>query len=92
MDLREVLLIVCILALFVGLFMPVVKNIAVYIGALDIPDKRKVHRVPIPRLGGLGIYAGFLVGYMLFGHESIQMNSVLIGSFIIVMTGMIDDI
>lgn len=92
MNYKEVLLIVCILALFVGLFMPVIKKIAVYIGALDIPDKRKVHKVPIPRLGGLGIYAGFLVGYMLFGHESIQMNSVLIGSFIIIVTGMIDDI
>ncbi len=91
MDYKEVILIVGILALFVGLVMPTVKKIAVYIGALDIPDKRKVHSVPIPRLGGLGIYAGFLVGYMLFGHESIQMNSVLIGSFIIVLTGMIDD-
>lgn len=92
MDLREVLLIVIILALFVGLFMPIIKKIAVFVGALDIPDKRKVHKTPIPRLGGLGIYAGFLVGYMLFGHESVQMNSVLIGSFIIMITGMIDDI
>lgn len=92
MDVKEVLLIVSILALFVGIFMPVIKKIAIFVGALDIPNKRKVHRVPIPRLGGLGIYAGFLVGYMLFGHESIQMNSVLIGSFIIIITGMIDDI
>lgn len=92
MDLREVLLIVIILALFVGLFMPIIKKIAVFVGALDIPDKRKVHKTPIPRLGGLGIYAGFLAGYMLFGHESVQMNSVLIGSFIIMITGMIDDI
>lgn len=92
MDYKEVMLIVGILALFVALFMPVIKKIAVYIEALDIPDKRKVHSVPIPRLGGLGIYAGFLVGYMLFGYESIQMNSVLIGSFIIIITGMIDDI
>ena len=92
MDFKEVILIVGILALFVGMFMPIIKKIAVFIGALDIPNKRKVHKLPIPRLGGLGIYAGFLVGYMLFGHESIQMNSVLIGSFIIVITGMIDDI
>ena len=92
MDLREVLLIVVILALFVGLFMPIIKKIAVFVGALDIPDKRKVHKTPIPRLGGLGIYAGFLAGYMLFGYQSVQMNSVLIGSFIIMITGMIDDI
>ena len=78
--------------LFVALLMPIVKRIAIHIGALDIPNKRKVHKVPIPRLGGLGIYVGFLLGYVLFGWESIQMNAILIGSFIIVITGIIDDI
>ena len=92
MSLSEVIAIVVITMLFVVVFIPIVKEIAVYVGALDIPDKRKVHSVPIPRLGGLGIYAGFLLGYILFGHQSIQMNSILIGSFIIVLTGVIDDI
>ena len=92
MSIVSILAIVIITMLFVFLFIPIVKQIAIYIGALDIPDKRKVHKVPIPRLGGLGIYAGFLLGYILFGKESIQMNSILIGSFIIIVTGMIDDI
>ena len=92
MSLFNVILIVVITMVFVMVFIPVVKNIAIYIGALDIPDMRKVHNEPIPRLGGLGIYAGFLIGYILFGHQSIQMNSILIGSFIIIITGMIDDI
>jgi UDP-GlcNAc:undecaprenyl-phosphate GlcNAc-1-phosphate transferase len=78
--------------LFVMFFIPIVRGIAVHVGALDIPNKRKVHKKPIPRLGGLGIYAGFLLGYMLFGHESIQMNAILIGSIIIIITGIIDDI
>lgn len=92
MEYKELFLMVFITFLFVALFTPIVKRIAVHIGALDIPNKRKVHKVPIPRLGGLGIYAGFLLGYMLFGRESIQMNAILIGSFIIVITGIIDDI
>lgn len=92
MELREVLSIVLVTMLFVSLFMPVVKKIAVHIGAIDIPNKRKVHKVPIPRLGGLGIYAGFLLGYLLFGHQSVQMNSILMGSIIVIITGMIDDI
>ena len=91
MKLNEVITIVFVTMLFVMLFMPIIKRIAVYVGALDIPDKRKVHSTPIPRLGGLGIYAGFVLGYMLFGHQSVQMNSILIGSFIIILTGMIDD-
>ena len=92
MKLNEVITIVLVTMLFVMLFMPIIKRIAVYVGALDIPDKRKVHSTPIPRLGGLGIYAGFVLGYMLFGHQSVQMNSILIGSFIIVLTGIFDDI
>lgn len=86
------LLIVGVCLIIVALIIPLVKKIALHINALDIPDARKVHTKPIPRLGGLGIFIGFLVGYMIFGENTIQMNSILIGSFIIVLTGMIDDI
>ena len=86
------LLVVGVCLIIVAALIPFVKKIAVHINALDIPDARKVHTKPIPRLGGLGIFMGFLVGYMIFGQSTIQMNSILIGSFIIVLTGMIDDI
>ena len=46
----------------------------------------------MPRLGGLGIFAGFLLGYMLFGNHTYLMNSVLIASFVLLIVGMIDDI
>ena len=69
-----------------------IKKIAIHIGAMDIPNKRKVHTKPMPRLGGLGVFLTFLFGYMLFGVQSIQMNSILIGAFIIVTVGVIDDI
>ena len=92
MSITEVILVAVVVMLFVMLFIPIVKNIAVHVGALDIPDARKVHKAPMPRMGGLGIFAGFLVGYVLFGYQSIQMNSILIGSFIIILTGIADDI
>ena len=91
-EIYKSLLIVGVTMIFVTLFIPFVKRIAKHIGAIDIPNERKVHKNPIPRLGGLGIYAGFLLGYMLFGHPSLQMNSILIGSFIIIITGLCDDI
>lgn len=69
-----------------------VKKIAKHIGAMDIPNERKVHKTPMPRLGGIAIFMGFLIGYMLFGVQSTQMNSILIGSFIILIIGVIDDI
>ena len=86
------LLVVGVCLIIVAFIIPIVKKIAIHINALDIPDARKVHTKPIPRLGGLGIFIGFLIGYMIFGQNTIQMNSILIGSFIIVLTGMIDDI
>ena len=92
MTIEKILLIVGVTFLFTVLFIPIVGKIACFIGAMDIPNARKVHTKPIPRLGGLGIYAGFLLGYMLFGEQTIQMNAVLIGSIIIIITGIFDDI
>lgn len=75
------------------LLTPIVKRIAFHIGAIDIPDhKRKVHNHEIPRLGGLAIFISFLLGYMLFAPKTTQMLSILIGGFIIILVGMIDDI
>ena len=71
---------------------PFVKKIAIHVNALDIPNERKVHKKPMPRLGGIGVFFAFLVGYMLFGEMTKEMNSILIGSFIILLTGIIDDI
>jgi len=89
----EIILITLITFVFTTLIMPIVTKIAKHVNAIDVPkDNRRVHTKPIPRLGGLGIFAGFLFGYMLFGVHSIQMNSILIGSFIIIITGIIDDI
>lgn len=76
--------------------MPFMKKIAHHIGAIDYPSKkegnRHIHKKATPKLGGVGIFLAFLLGYMLFGHHSIKMNSILIGSIIIVLTGIIDDI
>lgn len=91
--LDEVFLMVIVTFIFTALIMPITSKIAYHIGAIDIPkDKRRVHTKPIPKLGGLGIYAGFLFGYMLFGVHSVEMNSILIASFIIILTGILDDI
>ena len=91
--LDEIFLIVITTFVFTALIMPLTNKIAEHIGAIDAPkDNRRVHDKPIPKLGGLGIFIGFLFGYMLFGVQSIQMNSILIGSFIIIIYGIIDDI
>ena len=74
------------------ILVPLVRDIAMHINAIDIPDKRKVHKKPMPRLGGLAIFLSFLIGYMFFAPLTTQMISILIGSFLIVLLGIIDDI
>lgn len=90
--LSRILVIIATTFITVAILIPFIKNIANHVGAVDVPDARKVHSKIMPRLGGLGIFFGFLVGYMLFGTPSALMNSILIGSFIIVLTGVVDDI
>lgn len=79
-----------------AIIMEVMKKIAVHIGAIDIPrseeGNRHIHKEATPKLGGVGIFLAFLIGYMFFGEQSVRMNSILIGSFIMVLTGIIDDI
>ena len=92
MSIEKILLIVFITFVFTTAFIPFVIKIANHVGALDIPNDRKIHKKPMPRLGGIGIFAGFLVGYLLFGEMTYMMNSILIASFVILITGIIDDI
>ena len=87
MEIRQVLLIILTTFIMSFVFVYFTGKIARYLGAMDMPNERKVHTKPIPRLGGLGIYASFLTGYMIFGRHSLQMNAILIGSFIILITG-----
>ena len=77
---------------FVVLIIPYIRKIAVKIGAVDVPRTRHIHKKTTPKLGGLAIFLGFLLGYMFFGTHSSTMNAVLIGSFLIILLGVIDDI
>lgn len=74
------------------ILVPISKRVAFHINALDYPNKRKIHNKIMPRLGGLAIFGSFLIGYILYGSNTPQMLSILIGSFIVFVMGMIDDI
>lgn len=73
-------------------FTPPVKNFAHKVGAIDVPkDARRMHKKPIPRLGGLAIYGGFLCSILIFGQLDETMLCVLLGAAIIVALGIFDD-
>lgn len=89
---HNIFLIVLVTFITSALLVPFAKKAAIHVNAMDIPNERKVHTKPMPRMGGLAIFGAFLLGYMLFARSSIQMLSILIGGFIIVFVGIIDDI
>ncbi|MET3576797.1 glycosyltransferase family 4 protein [Bhargavaea ullalensis] len=74
------------------LLTPIVKWLAVRLGAVDRPNHRKVHQRIMPRMGGLAIYGAFLVGYFILRPESEYATAILIGASIIVLIGLLDDL
>lgn len=80
-------------ALVVSFLMcPLVKSFAYKIGAIDVPkDNRRMHKKPVPRLGGLAIFLGFIVSILLFAQIEREMQGILLGAVIIVVLGVVDD-
>ena len=72
---------------------PVVRMLAQKMGAMDVPkDARRMHDHPIPRMGGLAIFLGFLLTVLLFAQLTTQVRGMLLGAVIIVVLGIFDDI
>lgn len=72
---------------------PLVRKLAYKVGAIDVPkDERRVHNKPIPRLGGLAIFLGFITAVLITTRISNKLSGVLIGATIIVIMGYFDDI
>ena len=80
-------------AFAVSYFMvPSVKRFAESVGAIDMPNARRINKVPIPRMGGIAIFCGFMVSAILFVDLTDQVKGILIGSVIIAVMGGFDDI
>ena len=71
---------------------PLVKRMAYKLGAIDVPkDNRRMHKEPIPRMGGLAIAISFILTVLIFGELDRQMRGILLGAVIIVVLGVLDD-
>ncbi|MCL2568020.1 MAG: undecaprenyl/decaprenyl-phosphate alpha-N-acetylglucosaminyl 1-phosphate transferase [Oscillospiraceae bacterium] len=72
---------------------PPVKWFAERVGAIDVPkDGRRIHKEPIPRLGGLAIFIGFVLSVVIFAEIDREIQGILLGSVLIVSIGVVDDI
>ncbi len=90
----ERLLLATVVAFAVSYMMtPPVKRFAEAVGAMDVPrDDRRMHRRPIPRMGGLAIFLGFVLSLLLFVDMSEQVMGLLLGTIVIAVMGALDDI
>jgi UDP-GlcNAc:undecaprenyl-phosphate GlcNAc-1-phosphate transferase len=86
---------------------PASHKIAVLIGAIDYPSNRRINTKPIPRCGGIAMYAGFMVASVVvyvgvryfswqivdyYVVENMNYAVMLIGLTVMFLTGLIDDI
>ncbi len=66
---------------------------AIWFGILDVPDgKVKCHRQPVPYLGGLAVYVGFISVFFYAYSCDTYMYWLLLGVTILLITGLIDDL
>ena len=89
----RLLLAICIAFVISFAATPIAKSFAINVGAIDVPgEARRVHDHPIPRMGGLAIFIGFLISVVLFVNISRPVRGILLGTVIMVIVGIIDDI
>jgi UDP-GlcNAc:undecaprenyl-phosphate GlcNAc-1-phosphate transferase len=72
---------------------PMARMIAYRIGAIDVPrDNRRMHKEPIPRLGGLSIFLGYTLTTLVFCEFTPTLVAMWLGGAILVVTGILDDV
>jgi UDP-GlcNAc:undecaprenyl-phosphate GlcNAc-1-phosphate transferase len=99
-SLKQYLLLGVFTFILVGALTPVMRRIAVRIGAFDLPNiARKQHSNPVPYLGGVAIALGILIssyGALLYSDFSMLTfglaSSVLVPALAMALMGLIDDL
>lgn len=72
---------------------PFVRRLATRLGMVDQPAERRVHTAPVPRLGGLAIYVGFILALVFFAGDWVisQAITILLGATLVSFLGIWDD-
>ena len=70
---------------------PIMVRLAPRLGMLDQPDPRKVHAVPIPRVGGVGIFVGAMVPVVLLLPMDQTLVAFVFGALVLFGFGVMDD-
>ncbi len=74
---------------------PSVKKVALALGILDHPDKRKIHNNPMPVLGSIPVFLGILVGVLFYGLNPFFHKDLLVlfsAASVLLVVGVLDDV
>jgi len=77
-----------LLTLFLCIFL---SYISPSLNLLDYPNKRKIHSVPVPLVGGISIISSFII-FTFFLDADVTFKFVIYSSVIVLLFGLIDDI
>lgn len=84
-------LVTAICFLGVTLIMPYLHKIALKYDFVDKPNERKIHKEPVPLIGGIAMYIVFNLAMIFFIGIDKKIISILAGGFIILVIGIVDD-
>jgi len=79
------------------ILIPLVRRLALRVGFVDLPSKRKIHRDPVPLGGGLAVFIAFmavnlaLLSSMSFGDAKSAVG-IIAGGVLIFLIGLYDDV
>jgi UDP-GlcNAc:undecaprenyl-phosphate/decaprenyl-phosphate GlcNAc-1-phosphate transferase len=98
---KDYVLTLLVAAAVTYLLTPLVRRVAIRVGAMHAPRERDVHTVPVPRMGGVAMYAGLAAGLLVasripqlrsnaFAQPGL-VNGLLLAGGVLVVIGIIDD-
>jgi UDP-GlcNAc:undecaprenyl-phosphate GlcNAc-1-phosphate transferase len=90
MTVNNLFIFITALVISIGI-VPIMIRLAPRLGMIDLPDPRKVHSIPIPRVGGIGIVIGALIPVILWLPIDNALASYLFGASVLLVFGVWDD-
>lgn len=86
--LQTVILSACLALIFTPLVIFQAKKWEVF----DYPSERRVHQIPVPRLGGIAIYLSFWLTIFYLIDINRMITGFFVGSTVLFLVGIVDDI
>lgn len=70
---------------------PSIRGLAYLLGSFDYPAPRRINQEPVPNMGGIAIYIGFLISILIYLNLSKALQGLLLGATLILLLGILDD-